>query len=40
MPSNPGAPRPDSVLSKTFRSLRRYNYRLWAAGAFVSNVGT
>lgn len=27
-------------MSKTFRSLRRYNYRLWAAGAFVSNVGT
>jgi len=25
---------------KTFRSLGRHNYRLWAAGAFVSNVGT
>ncbi len=24
----------------TFRSLRLYNYRLWAAGALVSNVGT
>jgi MFS family permease len=24
----------------TFRSLRTYNYRVWAAGAFVSNVGT
>jgi len=24
----------------TFRSLRNYNYRLWAAGALVSNVGT
>jgi MFS family permease len=24
----------------TFRSLRTYNYRLWAAGAFVSNIGT
>ncbi|MEO7014536.1 MAG: MFS transporter [Dokdonella sp.] len=24
----------------TFRSLRGYNFRLWAAGAFVSNVGT
>lgn len=23
-----------------FRSLRNYNYRIWAAGAFVSNVGT
>ncbi|MBT2186169.1 MFS transporter [Sphingobium nicotianae] len=24
----------------TFRSLRLYNYRLWAAGSLVSNVGT
>jgi MFS family permease len=24
----------------TFRSLRIYNYRLWAAGAIVSNIGT
>ena len=24
----------------TFRSLRIFNYRLWAGGAFVSNVGT
>jgi MFS family permease len=24
----------------TFRSLRNFNYRLWAAGAIVSNVGT
>lgn len=24
----------------TFRSLRRYNYRTWALGALVSNVGT
>ena len=24
----------------TFRSLRSYNYRLWAGGAFVSNIGT
>ena len=24
----------------TFRSLRSFNYRVWAAGAFVSNVGT
>jgi MFS family permease len=24
----------------TFRSLANYNYRLWAAGAIVSNVGT
>lgn len=27
-------------LAATFRSLRRFNYRLWAAGALVSNVGT
>jgi MFS family permease len=26
--------------SGTFRSLRTFNYRLWAAGALVSNVGT
>ncbi|MDR3527429.1 MAG: MFS transporter [Rhizomicrobium sp.] len=24
----------------TFRSLKNYNYRVWAAGAFVSNIGT
>lgn len=24
----------------TFRSLRNYNYRVWAAGALVSNTGT
>ena len=27
-------------MSKTFRSLRGYNYRVWAAGAMVSNIGT
>lgn len=27
-------------LAGTFRSLRGFNYRVWAAGAFVSNVGT
>jgi MFS family permease len=27
-------------LSGTFRSLAGHNYRLWAGGAFVSNVGT
>jgi len=27
-------------LSETFRSLRIRNYRLWAAGALVSNIGT
>src|SRR5471030_2967395 len=24
----------------TFRSLANYNYRLWAGGAIVSNIGT
>jgi MFS family permease len=28
------------TLAATFRSLRGYNYRTWAIGAFVSNVGT
>ena len=27
-------------MSGTFRSLRIRNYRMWAAGALVSNVGT
>ena len=27
-------------LQRTFRSLGKRNYRIWAAGAFVSNVGT
>lgn len=27
-------------MSGTFRSLHSYNYRLWAGGALVSNVGT
>lgn len=26
--------------SRVFRSLRSFNYRVWAGGAFVSNVGT
>src|SRR4051794_216625 len=25
---------------RTFRSLVNFNYRLWAAGALVSNIGT
>jgi MFS family permease len=33
-------PQPGDRRSATFRSLRRHNYRLWAAGALVSNVGT
>ena len=28
------------MLRATFRSLAGYNYRLWAAGALVSNIGT
>jgi MFS family permease len=28
------------LLKQTFRSLASRNYRLWAAGAFVSNIGT
>lgn len=27
-------------LATTFRSLRNFNYRAWAAGALVSNIGT
>jgi MFS family permease len=27
-------------MSRTFRSLNNYNYRMWAGGAIVSNVGT
>ncbi|SFN48469.1 MFS transporter [Dokdonella immobilis] len=27
-------------MSGTFRSLRAINFRIWAAGAFVSNIGT
>jgi MFS family permease len=27
-------------VSPTFRSLRIFNYRLWASGAFLSNIGT
>lgn len=27
-------------MSSTFRSLRGYNYRVWASGAIVSNIGT
>lgn len=29
-----------SPVSGVFRSLRSFNYRVWVAGAFVSNVGT
>jgi hypothetical protein len=27
-------------MNSTFRSLQAFNYRMWAGGAFVSNVGT
>jgi MFS family permease len=27
-------------MAGTFRSLRSYNFRLWTAGALVSNIGT
>src|SRR6185437_12770590 len=27
-------------MSATFRSLASFNYRLWASGAFVSNIGS
>lgn len=29
-----------NLASGTFRSLRSFNFRLWAAGALVSNIGT
>lgn len=28
------------VFTGTFRSLRHFNYRMWASGALVSNIGT
>jgi MFS family permease len=27
-------------MKNTFRSLKGYNYRVWAGGALVSNIGT
>ena len=32
--------RRSTELAGIFRSLKGFNYRLWAGGAFVSNVGT
>ena len=29
-----------ALLAKIFRSLRGFNYRVWIAGAFISNIGT
>ena len=37
--STPGI-RWSARFQRTFRSLGQHNYRVWAAGAFVSNVGT
>jgi MFS family permease len=34
------SPRIALLMEGTFRSLRGFNYRTWAAGALVSNVGT
>jgi MFS family permease len=39
-PEPGGAPTPAVLTKGTFRSLRGFNYRTWALGAFVSNVGT
>lgn len=36
----PSGTRMRARLTRTFRSLGQHNYRLWAAGSFVSNVGT
>ena len=36
----PAASPDPGLLGGTFRSLRNYNYRTWASGAIVSNVGT
>src|SRR6201996_7985382 len=30
----------EAPVKGTFRSLKRFNYRVWAAGALVSNIGT
>ena len=39
-PSRDAEPPSGAAPSGAFRSLRNRNYRLWAAGAIVSNVGT
>jgi MFS family permease len=39
MPGRPQTTREDLV-KEIFRSLKRFNYRVWAVGALVSNVGT
>jgi MFS family permease len=35
-----GGGKPAPAMRDTFRSLRHYNYRVWALGALVSNIGT
>lgn len=37
---NPSTPDDLTAAKGTFRSLRIYNYRVWAIGALVSNIGT
>jgi MFS family permease len=38
--SEPRSETANAAATGTFRSLRSYNYRVWASGAIVSNVGT
>src|SRR5580693_6148330 len=40
LPAKVAHPKEASVAKGTFRSLRGFNYRMWAGGAIVSNVGT
>jgi MFS family permease len=41
MPRAPDEPSARTLTSKgAFRSLRNFNYRLWAVGALISNIGT
>jgi MFS family permease len=39
-PSDGDPPAKPGGATGTFRSLKGFNYRMWAGGAFVSNVGT
>ncbi len=40
LPAKAVHPKEASVATGTFRSLKGFNYRMWAGGAIVSNVGT
>lgn len=40
MADRPGGPTVNGWAASAFRSLKGYNYRLWAAGSLVSNTGT